>query len=199
MEWTVQILTAVSFSLQTDPFYLKYQFPYGISHRYIELLININNNSLAHDHTDIYCNGISKTWDGCDIKCTFYVINNLVVWEQEKYYIMFDVNLFMVYYLFHTLMMIIKTISTISTTQHWSKISHSSRICWKKEKIWDLIWFCSIMAYGKLGKQDQRINMYKTAMVNFDDVGKNVKNMVSETKSLKAQSTRLMLDAKQPS
>ena len=55
------------------------------------------------------------------------------------------------------------------------------------------------MAYGKLGKQDQRINMYKTAMVNFDDVGKNVKNMVSETKSLKAQSTRLMLDAKQPS
>ncbi|GBC06263.1 hypothetical protein RclHR1_06710014 [Rhizophagus clarus] len=39
-------------------------------------------------HSEI-CNGTSETWDGHCIDCEFYVIDNYVIWEQEKYYMMY--------------------------------------------------------------------------------------------------------------
>jgi len=46
--------------LFADPIYLKYQYPYGVSRRYIDSLTNIDN-SLDRDHSDVICKGTSKT------------------------------------------------------------------------------------------------------------------------------------------
>ncbi|POG64668.1 hypothetical protein GLOIN_2v1782606 [Rhizophagus irregularis DAOM 181602=DAOM 197198] len=51
---------------------------------------NINTeNSLSRDHLDAMCKGTTKTRDGRDTVCSYYVIGNLIVWERTKYYILF--------------------------------------------------------------------------------------------------------------
>jgi hypothetical protein len=66
--------------LFTEPICLKYQYSYGIFRRYTYLLTNVNN-SLGCDHSDVVCKGTSKTQDGRDIVCNYYVLSELVIWE----------------------------------------------------------------------------------------------------------------------
>ncbi|RHZ71244.1 hypothetical protein Glove_261g94 [Diversispora epigaea] len=71
--------------LFADSFYLHL---YGVSHRYLESLINIDN-SVARDHLDIVCKDITKTRDGRENTCNFHIIGSLVIWERKKYFILF--------------------------------------------------------------------------------------------------------------
>ncbi|PKC57058.1 hypothetical protein RhiirA1_541800 [Rhizophagus irregularis] len=43
----------------------------------------------SRDHLDAMCKGTTKTRDGRDTVCSYYVIGNLIVWERTKYYILF--------------------------------------------------------------------------------------------------------------
>lgn len=68
--------------------------PYPSPHYYVPESVNtidcnINTeNSLGRDHLDAMCKGTTKTRDGRDTVCSYYVIGNLIVWERTKYYIL---------------------------------------------------------------------------------------------------------------
>ncbi|RIA86389.1 hypothetical protein C1645_829353, partial [Glomus cerebriforme] len=51
-------------------------------------ITNIDN-FLEYDHSDIICKGTSKTRDGREIVCNFYILDDLVIWKRKNYCIMY--------------------------------------------------------------------------------------------------------------